>query len=744
MSRNIESIFGAVVTAPHQIPFTYTATGGEQSISLPFFPLTGFITINGGVQVPVDNYEIDGNTINLGRTLEADDVVYCLFDKIISPEDHNNAVRIYKFQAVGGETQFTPDFTSHGVQALYIGGKYQVPDTDYSYDPQTGKVTLTTALTADVWVVAEMSVRQNYAALASNGGAGLVGTSSGETVQTEINNLRQEITESDSNLREDLSDTTGAAMIGVTGGGTLQAAITRLNAKTYTPEDFGCNVSAADNTTAVNNALTSGENIFWDPTKTYKVQGFIVADVRAHECCTGVMNLQTTRYNLGVVTLNFSDKVHESDPIRGMYVESAYDLAEFMYIKSLGINTILHYGNFNHPNTVGVDGGGSPQKVLDNAHAAGMRVFLNTEVGEINISRVDFLQKYRYHPALFAWSTFDEAMSRGISYNDQKAQYDLIRTYSNKPISLVDAWYDVDVLSNKILDYYDIILADPYPQLRSGTLQERIQGDLTYMRRCFGVMKAHSRTKNIMPVVNYTVSNGSPGATDVAQIIGSAEGFRLSGNGQFICFIWDGLGDPGAITSAIRGNSAFVGAVKSTAEKHYPVEYKTEAILFGGTNVSGHRPLNNIIDRLVQKDPNTTDTFAGVNAYPVHLFGGAASNTDRGIVDAGWDISGIGFKGTTARLVTDIPIRKQLILYGEYNTTLSSVEGAITLMGTFDGGYSLNTRGTFNISGTNDTLVNMQITTPDPNERLVIQTTAVIDSNLTRRFLRGVIVSTDW
>ena len=65
-------------------------------------------------------------------------------------------------------------------------------------------------------------------------------------------------------------------------------------------------------------------------------------------------------------------------------------------------------------------------------------------------------------------------------------------------------------------------------------------------------------------------------------------------------------------------------------------------------------------------------------------------------------------------------------------------------MGTFDGGYSLNTRGTFNISGTNDTLVNMQITTPDPNERLVIQTTAVIDSNLTRRFLRGVIVSTDW
>lgn len=119
MTRNVESIFGAVVTAPHQIPYTYTATGGETFISLPFYPVTGFITINSGVQVPVDNYVIDGNTVNLGRALEAGDVVYCLFDKILSPEDYQNGIRIYKFQAVGNETTFTPDFTTYGVQSLY-------------------------------------------------------------------------------------------------------------------------------------------------------------------------------------------------------------------------------------------------------------------------------------------------------------------------------------------------------------------------------------------------------------------------------------------------------------------------------------------------------------------------------------------------------------------------------------------------------------------------------------------------
>lgn len=161
MTRNVESIFGAVVTAPHQIPYTYTATGGETFISLPFYPVTGFITINSGVQVPVDNYVIDGNTVNLGRALETGDVVYCLFDKILSPEDYQNGIRIYKFQAVGNETTFTPDFTAYGVQSLYVDGKFQVPGVNYNYNTTTGVVSfLTGSPVSGVWVVAEMSVKQ--------------------------------------------------------------------------------------------------------------------------------------------------------------------------------------------------------------------------------------------------------------------------------------------------------------------------------------------------------------------------------------------------------------------------------------------------------------------------------------------------------------------------------------------------------------------------------------------------------
>ena len=185
MARNVEEIFGGVVVAPHQIPFKYTSTnGGETFLSLPFYPITGFVTINGGVQVPLDNFEIDGNTLNLGRELEAGDVVFCLFDKIMSPQDvSNNAVRIYKFLSVGGETEFTPDFTAYGVQSLFIAGRYKVPGEDYNYFKTSGKVVLDAALPTGVWVVAEMNIKQNIPALAGNDGASQIGTTYGITVE---------------------------------------------------------------------------------------------------------------------------------------------------------------------------------------------------------------------------------------------------------------------------------------------------------------------------------------------------------------------------------------------------------------------------------------------------------------------------------------------------------------------------------------------------------------------------------
>lgn len=509
------------------------------------------------------------------------------------------------------------------------------------------------------------------------------------------------------------------------------------------PEHFGCDVNSLDNTAAVNAALQSGSYVYWSPSKVYPVNGVIEASADVYDTHTGVMRLNTTRHALGEVALNFQDKVQESDPIRGMYVESAYDLCELMFIKGLGINTILHYGNFN----ISIDSAGSLTKLTDNVRAAGMRVMLNTEVRDVKdptLTLGQFIQKFNPHPAVFAWSTFDEAMSRGITYAAQRTQLDTIRNFSNKPVSLVDAWYNTDVISNLILDYYDIVLADPYPQVHAGaSLGEAVELDLKYMRRCYAGMQAHSRQKNVIPVMGLFTSNGSPGATDPVQIIAASEQFRKAGNGQFVCFVWDGLGDPAAITGGIRGNAAFIATVKSTSERRYPVPYITESLLIGGNSVIGHQPLNSIIDLLTVRDSSTTDAFVGADSYPVHIFSGSA-DTDRTIAEPGWNTSGIGFKRTVATLVTDLPFRSNLLVYGGYSTVgAGSLNGTFQILGTFDGGYTSNVRASQDVAGSYG-LINLQATTPDKRERMCLRTTSVTESALYRRLFSGLIVSCDW
>lgn len=549
----------------------------------------------------------------------------------------------------------------------------------------------------------------------------------------------------DSALRAMLASAAGASMVGASSGLTVQEEIERLDGKIYSPEDFGCDIAAADNSASVISALTSGKNVHWNPAKTYKVTGIITASQNVWNLHTGVMSLNTSRYSLGVVKVSFSDKVQDDAKLRIMYVESAYDLCELAFIKSLGINTIKHYGNFSYPNTVENDGDGTVQKVLDNARAIGLRVIVSTEVGAPGMTTEQFLSAYRYHPALLGWATYDEAMSRNISYAQQKTRYDLIRQYSNKPVVIVDAWYGADVISDLLLDYYDIVLADPYAERQSsGTISERVANDLNRMRRSFAGMQAHSRNKKVIPVLGTFTSSSGAGTDDVTQILRGAEVFRNAGNGEFAVFVWDGAGDP-TITGGIRSNETFRSFVAATSEKKYPVPYITESILVGGNSVTGHKSLNNIIDRMMRGDSSSSDAFQGQKAYPVQVISGS-SNRDRVTATAGWNKSGIGFKGTLAMIVTNIPFRNNLLIFGEYSAItpdIANVNGNFTIFGSYDGGYTTIQRGDQAVSGTS-ALIEQYLTTPNSNERLCIRTSAVIDSNQYRRFFRGLIASTDW
>ncbi|MFH4209907.1 hypothetical protein WAJ07_20955, partial [Acinetobacter baumannii] len=62
--------------------------------------------------------------------------------------------------------------------------------------------------------------------------------------------------------------------------------------------------------------------------------------------------------------------------IRMLYVATAYDLSEFLYIKSLGFNVLQHYSGMH---IQGWDNDGNVQNMLDNAKSAGLKVIVGTQ-----------------------------------------------------------------------------------------------------------------------------------------------------------------------------------------------------------------------------------------------------------------------------------------------------------------------------------------------------------------------------
>ena len=506
----------------------------------------------------------------------------------------------------------------------------------------------------------------------------------------------------------------------------------------------------SDNSANIMAALNSGSMVVWDKDKTYNVTSFITVNKTAWKTNKGVINLNTSRYSLGKVSLDFSDRVRDTDPIRGLYVESAYDLCELMFIKGMGINTMLHYGNFN----VSHDTAGTVDNVYDAAELLGMRVIANTEVRDVHnpgLGLADFISKYDNHPAIYAWACRDEAMSRKFSVADQKDWADTIRGRSVKPVTIVDAWLDLDPITPALYDEYDIVFVDPYPQNQDASLDlgVRVERDLTRIRRAYALMKAHSKTDRIIPVLGASTPKAHdpawPGSRDIDQVVAVGERYSFSGNGEFVAFVWDGKGDP-VNDQGVRSTPKFQTMIRNVCKRVYHRPTEMEVFLVGGNSNTGHYPLYPLIARMSRADPTTVgDVWQQSKAFPVHCISGTGTQTDRNITtEAGWNQSGLGFKGNSATFCTDIPFRKYVAMHGFINTQLGSVSGSMSIAGSYDGGYAVIPRASQSIADSKYEWVAVEGSTPNPTDSVCIVNTCTIDSGFMRRWFQGIILSSSW
>lgn len=445
------------------------------------------------------------------------------------------------------------------------------------------------------------------------------------------------------------------------------------------PESFGAiGDGVSDDTAALQSALDTGNQVFLSG--TYLVSGIINSKGQK---ILGPGMVSTTRYGLnglGSVPVPSSSGDINVEKIKMMYVESAYDLIELLYIKSLGINCINHYCYFN--NNGNIDSQGTVNKLLDNAFTAGLGVNLGTESDAARDDLAAFVTASTNHPAVIGYSVYDEPGSRGIGVEDQESKITALRAVTKKSLSMVDQLpagggpFDQYYSTN-----YDLVLCNSYSMNRDGlTVAEAVEQDLIQMRLDFGgiaKMTGHSR---VIPVVAAFRDPRLFGT--VEQMIIAGEIFGQVGNGEFGAFVWDGVGDPG-INQRVRDTGDFRELVRTLANKKFVKNFVTEAYLFGGNANQKHWPLGDILDKALPVDRFTSDGLIANNAWPTRVVSGAADG-DHSTSQAGIDMSGICFKRDGSIFATTIKCRTGFSAWVQMN----NANGGASLSGNLYTGYT--------------------------------------------------------
>lgn len=511
----------------------------------------------------------------------------------------------------------------------------------------------------------------------------------------------------------------------------LQAEVDGIQVSLVPPESFGAvGDGVADDTSAVQQALDTGSDLYLK--KNYKVTGILVSKGQR---IIGPGTISTTRYNLGTVPARTVEP--DSESIRMLYLESAYDLSELLYVKQLGFNTINHYGYFANNGTI--DAAGTIQKLLDNARTAGLRVNLGTESPAALSDLTAFVNSSKDHPALWGYSVYDEPASRGITVAQQDAKISTLRGLTTKQLSFVDLIASGNPFNQLFSKNYDIAFVDSYSRVWSSGVA--LDNDLKKMRFDYGCIKAQTGLSRVIPVVSAFTDSGGYYASSEAQVIAASKVFGTVFGGNFGAFVWDGVGDAN-ITGRVRSNPNLQALVKGLASQRTRNMLVTEAYLFGGTPSNTMWPITGLLDKIPVKDASSSDPYVFSGAYPVRVKTGA-TDTDRTTTIANSDYAGIGFKGSFASMLTSIKCRKNVRGYMEYFNIFSSTSGTFSIFSTNDAGYTVTLRYNDALSG--NKVLDFNVTPGVPDDTLIFRVENSGDSTTVyRKFLRGLLVCCEW
>jgi len=159
------------------------------------------------------------------------------------------------------------------VQCIYIEGARQEPGRGFVFDKTAMTITLAEGIPLGLEISIILGTYSDNPTdfpqtLASNNGASLIGTASGQTVQEELNTINEALESVDGTLRADLAKSTGSSLVGYKAPGTDTVArtIQDKSNENLSPKDFKAKGDGqADDTKALQNyfeASTGDINLY--------------------------------------------------------------------------------------------------------------------------------------------------------------------------------------------------------------------------------------------------------------------------------------------------------------------------------------------------------------------------------------------------------------------------------------------------------------------------------------------------
>ncbi len=328
----------------------------------------------------------------------------------------------------------------------------------------------------------------------------------------------------------ELAKPTGAGLIGSTSGITVQEELDELNNKTgYDPADislYGYTYgSGLDGKDAVISAISHvGRAHISGPTSLSRF------DWPQGARLTGKATITYTRLPSVPCELDSDIPVNHS-LIKAVYVHQVFDICDMLQLKTAGFNTLIHYGQ------AWLDGG-NMVKACNAAEAIGMHMILGGPIYGQTDSPSPSLDNRN---CVVGYYLYDEPQNNSVTRLAQETRIRSFKAFTEKALVIADHGvfgFDTSTHPNGYDGIgYDLIFADAYYHDDWDDARNKRQAVIGW-----GEIKYKCPNAKILPCVGLFTTDANGGSDhfkNKAKQLGFAKKFYDMGDGSYAAFSWE-------------------------------------------------------------------------------------------------------------------------------------------------------------------------------------------------------------